>query len=626
MNWTMQRYGKSLPLSSFRKLLVQPYVHLQKHPVMAIPIVEFSDILSPMQIQKLWNMYHGMESEPCLDTGELQGVYDLKFLVRLLNLWCNSVDNKIEMDVVAHGKNTSYSKELRKMRAYTYKEFQYLFNPHVAEKDFIHLPPFHDFLIKKEAQRYAVASTFDKSMESYVSALSEKYTPLLSFFFKQLDSKIPYSLIIHMWLTAPTRWGKTEFLKTIFYSLQSHTQNNNGATLIIIDVHGDVSKEIKKFALNQKKERFVFVSPSFYDDIRRRKTYATEAEKEEDAKRQYVCRMNPLDLKGLDDFERDQVRDDFVTVLSEAIDDRRGADLTSNMTVILQRSIGFLLNREHSTLTDLVKLLGLNPKLIEEAKEYSEYFGTQFAETDKMTREAILKRMERLTESTALTNMLFGQSTFDLEAAIESGKVIVFDISKCTDLIMPIAGKFIFSTIRAIYRKRNKIDKSKRKKGYLFLDECQNFATRTLNLVLEEMGKFNLSIILSHQHTSQMSDHLDSLRANCNIKIFGGDNVQTRAKEMEISLGTLDSLKKYEFCLKAGHLPIQKFKSSDVLIKDYKYQLTDLQESLLDEYLLKTYYKLLTKEEIKKDDKVLRPDLNLEGRYGLWSNDYPKDN
>ena len=67
-----------------------------------------------------------------------------------------------------------------------------------------------------------------------------------------------------------------------------------------------------------------------------------------------------------------------------------------------------------------------------------------------------LDRINRMLNSPVLMNLFGGSSTFDLEKAMNSGKVIIFDLGDLSDMTAKVFGKFIIASIKSIARKRKK--------------------------------------------------------------------------------------------------------------------------------------------------------------------------
>src|SRR5581483_8334550 len=74
---------------------------------------------------------------------------------------------------------------------------------------------------------------------------------------------------------------------------------------------------------------------------------------------------------------------------------------------------------------------------------------------------------------------------------------------------------------------------------YLYMDEFQNFVSLDIADMLDQVRKFGLFTVLSHQRFGQLDDNIiDAVLTNCRIKaVFGGlpyDSAQLMAKELFI--------------------------------------------------------------------------------------------
>src|SRR5581483_7700137 len=74
---------------------------------------------------------------------------------------------------------------------------------------------------------------------------------------------------------------------------------------------------------------------------------------------------------------------------------------------------------------------------------------------------------------------------------------------------------------------------------YLYMDEFQNFVSLDIADMLDQVRKFGLFTVLSHQRFGQLDDNIiDAVLTNCRIKaVFGGlpyENAKLMAQELFI--------------------------------------------------------------------------------------------
>lgn len=142
-------------------------------------------------------------------------------------------------------------------------------------------------------------------------------------------------------------------------------------------------------------------------------------------------------------------------------------------------------------------------------KEYKEMKGNQ-----KLVTEAIApiqNKVNRFLASTTIRNIL-GQakSTLDLNDAMNSGKILLMNLSKGKIGAdnANLLGALLVSRLQFYALQRVQIPYEKRKPFYLYVDEFQNFATGSFEEVLSESRKYKLGLYLTHQFTAQLPENL----------------------------------------------------------------------------------------------------------------------
>ena len=97
-------------------------------------------------------------------------------------------------------------------------------------------------------------------------------------------------------------------------------------------------------------------------------------------------------------------------------------------------------------------------------------------------------------------------------------------------------GSLLLSKIQMAAFSRTDTPPEKRVPFYLYIDEFQNFATKSFIETLSEARKYRLSLILTHQNLSQLPKELQaSILANCGlIACFrvSREDAQIMAKEL----------------------------------------------------------------------------------------------
>ena len=390
--------------------------------------------------------------------------------------------------------------------------------------------------------------------------------------------------------------GKSELTKLIFYHLQRKTQLNNGFSLIILDPHGDLSHDIKRFHLNTFHDRLIYIDPALSEN--------------------YTPVINPLQVKDTSKRNIEVVTNQLINVIEETMP--KTSDFTAQMATILAPCLSVLLRKGDATLDDLQRFmngeknedlvqLGLNSANPNERRFFENLFN---AKEYNISKKSIATRIQSLLNIGSFHNLTCGKSTVDLEEAINVGKVVVVNLSKSSldERVVPVFGRFIVAMILGYAFKRGRQKDVSRKPTFMFIDECQNFISSSVATILNETRKFGLHLVLINQFIKEIEDTkvMDAIKTNTNVKVFGknhGEHFHFFSRSIGVSEEEFATLKHYEFYIKAGDkIPI-KFTNSDMLINNSSYELTKKEEKELDEYLLKTYYRKVTHKPISDNDE-----------------------
>lgn len=107
-----------------------------------------------------------------------------------------------------------------------------------------------------------------------------------------------------------------------------------------------------------------------------------------------------------------------------------------------------------------------------------------------------------------LIRNIIGQtkSWFKFEDIMDNGKILIINLSKgkIGELNAQLLGMIIVSKIYTAAMARARIDESKRRDFYLYVDEFQNFVSGTFADILSEARKYKLSLIMAHQYIAQL--------------------------------------------------------------------------------------------------------------------------
>ncbi len=436
---------------------------------------------------------------------------------------------------------------------------------------------------------------------------------------QSLAAIVPYDeLLRHCYINGKSGSGKSELLKTLFYGIQSSSQSNLSASLLLIDPHGDLAEEVKNFALNQQKERVIYIDPYLHGG----KTPV----------------INPLELpldnngKIINDEETiNGISEELVKVFQELLHD---TSLSNQMRAIIMPCVATLLRKGNSSLIDLQTFMddNLNKDLVNLGKQspnpsHRNFFLTQFYNaTYKRTKSSIFTKIQSLLNSHTFYNLVTGKSSINIEKAMNEGKVIIFNLSKGKMGIesSEAFGRFVIASIQTIVQKRAKVAINKRKPCFVFIDEFHNYITDSIQIILKESRKYRVPLVLANQTIEDIRSKqmLGNILNNTELKFVGRNGSETlkkMANEIGVSLKILQDMKKYYFYVKAGDRAAYQFKT-DTSLKDFSMQLTKEQQQALDDFQLTHYYKeviqskpFAANEQVIKEKEKPNKELPIEG-------------
>lgn len=533
--------------------------------------MNYNAIIPPSEFAQLFPI----ESDG-IPAGEVTS-FEFENIEKFYTIWTLRIEKLIKLAKDTKGDYTQRLGHLAKIRGFTYEEYEALFNSFISPENFPFYPIFSILGAKKggistEKQRADFTHKYQHDEDSYIQCLLENGAKdVLNFFFGgKLKARIPLSdLFAHTHIVAPSGWGKSELMKSLFYELASKYQKYS---FIVIDPHGKLTEEIKRLHICSDRDRVIYIHPFL--------------------KEGYFPCFNVFDIKHTTTQELAYTNDQILISMNEILVDK----ITQVGQGLVNKCVSFLLSRENSTLMDFHDLLTLKEPILKEAQEYSEYFGDEFIKGDARSRKAVYDRLYLLIKPPVNDNILGGNSTFQLEDAMNSGKIILFNLNGLGAPTKEAYGKFLTSYIKSLAAKR---DTKNPLPTFLFIDECHKMVSGAVEDMLEEMRKYGIALVLAHQHLEQLDTHVNSVLHNTAVKIVGGD----KAKEIQTITGLEKSdvsLKKYSYYLKVRGHTVLKIKSPSFLINNPAFEMTSQEEQVFDNYQLSKYYKVSGQTKVER--------------------------
>jgi hypothetical protein len=357
----------------------------------------------------------------------------------------------------------------------------------------------------------------------------------------------------HTYIVGTTRSGKTELMKLLIH--ETFTKPDCGA-IVVIDPHGEFAAQIARWPEHNTSDRLIYIDPYLDEGM--------------------TPTLNPFELANSSRQAKQIAAQQILATFEELLAGRTGGELSVNMHAVLMPCLLALLDRPGSTLADLRRFMRAeeNSDLVAFARERIENFEAEFVPPHyAVTKNAIAAKLSSLLAFDPFRNLLCGPSTFDLERAVNERRIIVFNLSKgrIGDAASEAIGRFIISTIQAIAMRRDP-PKPDDVPLHLFVDECQNFITKSTSTILEEAAKYKVYATLCQQTIGRgMSIDLERVIRNIpQVKFIGraADPIEQDrgAKLIGIEAAAIRSLGQGEFYTSTSGSPPFKLRAASHLV------------------------------------------------------------
>lgn len=337
------------------------------------------------------------------------------------------------------------------------------------------------------------------------------------------------SLKAHCYIGAGSGHGKSELIKRLAYGLMQQ-----GHGVIILDPHGELALQVAKWQeFSQNPDRLIYFAPKLAS-----KTFSIAPV------------INPLAaLYQADDL--DSVVENFMSVMVAVVGS--DAELSNRMKIILKPCLYTLASHENATIYDIFEFLGCDEKAENWVKKARETLTNRalldtlnifFEKNYQLTKSSIRDRLRALLSSDGLDKCLAGgKSSIDLKSAMDSGKVMVFNLAGMGQESCGAFGRFIVGTVQNIAMQRYEQASHERKPVFMFLDEADRFISDAVVDIYKETRKYGLHLGIVQQTTGykMSSETYRAIISNSCVRFSGnaGGDSQT-LKDLARNTGTTE--------------------------------------------------------------------------------------
>jgi len=319
----------------------------------------------------------------------------------------------------------------------------------------------------------------------------------------------------HVYIVGKTGTGKTSLLKTIFLQLAEQGQG-----VALLDPHGDLAEELLDLLPRHLASRVVYFNPA---DL------------------SFPIAWNILANIPID--ERPRAASSIVSAFKHVWGDSWGPRLE----YILYNAVRALLDAEHTSILGLPKMLtddSYRAWVVRQIKDpfVKAFWEVEFENYDQRFRQEAIAPIQNkvgpLATNPALRNIL-GQvrNKLDIPFIMDNARIFIANLSKGSlgDDPSNLIGSLLVSEFQRAAMRRGSQAEAARRDFTLLIDEFQNFTTRAFSSILSEARKFRLSLVLSHQFTSQLEPEVcDAVFGNVGTIIafqLGSADAEMMAKE-----------------------------------------------------------------------------------------------
>ena len=298
----------------------------------------------------------------------------------------------------------------------------------------------------------------------------------------------------HLYVIGATGTGKTTLLTHMIYN-----DLLSGKGVAVLDPHGDLSERLLAIVPEERANEVVYFNP--YDT-------------------KHPIGLNILELtqnndEGERQREKDLITSSVVSIFYKLYPPRY---MGPRMEHILRNTILTALEQPGSTLMTVYELLtnkNLRTRAVSRLPEgilkdfWKEEFEGLGSNQKAEQISPITNKLGRFLTASMTANIIDPtKSTLNLEEIMNNGQILICDLSKgkIGEDVSAFLGSIITAKLQLAALKRVHVPQNERKDFFLYIDEFQNFATKSFAELLSEARKYRLNVVLAHQTVSQIED------------------------------------------------------------------------------------------------------------------------
>lgn len=290
----------------------------------------------------------------------------------------------------------------------------------------------------------------------------------------------------HIYIIGKTGMGKSEMMVNM--AIQDIQQ---GRGVAFIDPHGEAAERLLDFVPSRRINDVIYFNPA---DL------------------EYPIAFNVMERVSLE--HRHLVASGLMSVFKKIWPDVWSA----RMEYILNNAILALLEYPGSTLLGVNRMLAdpeYRKKVVNKVTDpiIKSFWVNEFARyTQRYEVEATAAIQNKVGQfiSNPLIRNIIGQvrSAIDMRKVMDEGKILIANISKgrIGEDNSRLLGALLITKLQLAAMSRVDIPEEERRDFYLYVDEFQNFATKSFVNILSEARKYRLSLVIGNQYIAQLEE------------------------------------------------------------------------------------------------------------------------
>jgi hypothetical protein len=338
------------------------------------------------------------------------------------------------------------------------------------------------------------ADHLNETINERIAALDGVLLGLQRIGAEDVPAKLPIShRTRHVYCVGKSGSGKTTLLRNL---ILQDLECGNGIGVIAPE-HEMLFEEILPYIPAHRVDDIVYVNP---------------------ADTECPIPLNPLELEEGENL--DLKADETMTIFKRMFDEEGGGS-APRMDTILRQALYALMQVPGTTLLDMEKLLdrsdaSFRERVVKQIDDpEAEYFWTHtYPMYPRDAHLPIVNRLGRFLRPKVVRNILCSPGkSLNIRQAMDEGRVLLFNLSDgiLGEANAQLLGQLVVAKIQMAAMSRANVAKSERRPFYLYIDEFQSFcgvAATSYEKILSRARKYGLGLILAHQQTGQVPEHL----------------------------------------------------------------------------------------------------------------------